>query len=104
MNGEEIYNKSYVYDYSYEHSYEEKVINPTCTENGKIIYTCSDCGHRYEETLYALGHDEEIILGPTLYLGKNDDGSRYYEIDDPNHIPDKNNDIIVDNSTENVVE
>lgn len=25
--------------------------------------------------------DQEIILGNTLYLGINDDGSRYYEID-----------------------
>lgn len=24
---------------------------------------------------------EEIVLGETLYLGLNDDGSRYYEID-----------------------
>ena len=28
---------------------------------------------------------EEIILGSILYLGKNDDGSRYYEIEDPNY-------------------
>ena len=27
---------------------------------------------------------EEIVLGATLYLGINDDGSRYYEVDDPN--------------------
>lgn len=26
---------------------------------------------------------EEIILGSTLYLGINDDGSRYYEVDEP---------------------
>lgn len=25
---------------------------------------------------------EEIILGSTLYLGINDDGSRYYEVDE----------------------
>lgn len=25
----------------------------------------------------------EIILGDTLYLGKNDDGKRYYQIDTP---------------------
>ena len=48
--------------------------------------------------------NEEIILGSILYLGKNDDGSRYYEVDDPNYIPDKTNDIIVDNTTEDVVE
>lgn len=46
----------------------------------------------------------EIILGIEIYLGINDDGSRYYEIPDPNYILEKNNDIIVDNSTENVVE
>lgn len=27
--------------------------------------------------------DEEIVLGSTLYLGINDDGSRYYEVDKP---------------------
>ena len=47
---------------------------------------------------------EEIILGNTLFLGVNDDGSRYYEIPDPNYISDSNNDIIVDNATEDVVE
>ena len=26
---------------------------------------------------------EEIILGSTLYLGINDDGSRYYEVEKP---------------------
>ena len=29
---------------------------------------------------------EEITLGKTLYLGIDDDGSRYYEINDPNII------------------
>ena len=27
--------------------------------------------------------DEEIVLSSTLYLGINDDGSRYYEVDEP---------------------
>lgn len=49
-------------------------------------------------------NNEELYLGSVLYLGKNDDISRYYEVDDPNYVPDKNNDIIVDNSTENIVE
>ena len=31
----------------------------------------------------------EIVLGSILYLGKNDDGSRYYEIDDPNIIKEE---------------
>lgn len=32
---------------------------------------------------YKNENGEEIILGSTLYLGINDDGSRYYEIDEP---------------------
>lgn len=28
-------------------------------------------------------NNNEVILGNELYLGKNDDGSRYYEIDAP---------------------
>lgn len=32
---------------------------------------------------YKDSNGEEIVLGSILYLGKNDDGSRYYEIDDP---------------------
>ena len=28
-------------------------------------------------------NNEEIVLGSILYLGINDDGSRYYEIDEP---------------------
>lgn len=31
-------------------------------------------------------NNEEIVLGSVLYLGVNDDGSRYYEIDDPNSL------------------
>lgn len=48
--------------------------------------------------------EEERILGDVLYLGKNDDGSRYYEVDAPNYTPNKTNDIIIDNATEDVVE
>ena len=38
-------------------------------------------------------NDEEIILGSILYLGINDDGERYYEIDapvEPEVIPEEN--------------
>jgi len=31
---------------------------------------------------------EEILLGNILYLGVNDDGSRYYEVDDPTYKPE----------------
>lgn len=37
---------------------------------------------------------EEIILGNTLYLGINDDGKRYYEIEDIN----LKDEIIMDNA------
>ena len=37
---------------------------------------------------------QEIVLGSTLYLGKNDDGLRYYEVDDPNI--NKSEDIVID--------
>lgn len=29
---------------------------PDCTQDGRVIYTCSDCGKSYTETLPALGH------------------------------------------------
>lgn len=32
--------------------------------------------------------DEEVILGSELYLGINDDGSRYYEVDKPEEVDD----------------
>lgn len=41
---------------------------------------------------YKDSNGKEIVCGSTLYLGKNDDGSRYYEIDKPQ---DKNDDIVV---------
>lgn len=39
---------------------------------------------------------EEIILGSVLYLGKNDNGYRYYEIDDPSN--DNSQDIVIENN------
>ncbi len=33
---------------------------PTCTEAGEIIYTCTVCGETKEETIAALGHDWEF--------------------------------------------
>lgn len=34
-----------------------KRIEPTCTEDGKEIYSCVDCGESIEKTLPATGHD-----------------------------------------------
>ena len=42
-----------------EHDYTEKTTEATCTENGKIIYTCSQCGDQYAESIPALGHKYE---------------------------------------------
>ncbi len=43
--------------YKNDHTWESERNDPTCTENGSIIFTCSDCGATYTETLTALGHD-----------------------------------------------
>ena len=40
-----------------EHDYKAVVTEPTCTEKGKTVYTCSKCGDSYEEEIAALGHD-----------------------------------------------
>ena len=49
------------------HSYQEVIIDATCTEDGKDIYTCSDCGDTYEESIKAIGHNykEEVTTEPT---------------------------------------
>lgn len=31
---------------------------------------------------------EEVVLGEVLYLGKNDDGSRYYQVGKPQEVED----------------
>lgn len=45
---------------------------PTCTEEGKNSYTCTDCGDTYTETTPALGHDytAEDDGGDTVYTCK----------------------------------
>lgn len=40
-----------------DHVYEKTEVAATCTANGKLVYTCSACGERYEETgAAATGH------------------------------------------------
>ncbi len=40
-----------------EHNYDEGVTTPAeCLTNGKIVYTCEDCGHEKEETIWYEGH------------------------------------------------
>lgn len=41
------------------HKFEEtNRINPSCTKNGKIEYTCQNCPESYEETLLSEGHKD----------------------------------------------
>ena len=43
--------------YKNEHTWEIERTEPTCTENGTVVFVCKDCGKTYTETLSALGHD-----------------------------------------------
>lgn len=38
------------------HEFSSVVQNPTCTKDGLIKYTCTECSYEYEETLPATGH------------------------------------------------
>ncbi len=39
------------------HSYVESIVaQPTCTQNGRKIFTCSGCGESYSEEIGAIGH------------------------------------------------
>ena len=43
-----------------EHNYEVEVTDATCTEDGSIVYTCTECGHSYSEVIFATGHSYEV--------------------------------------------
>lgn len=48
------------------HDYTSVVTAPTCEEDGKVVYTCSDCGHTYETVIPATGHIyATIIIAPS---------------------------------------
>ena len=49
------------------HDYQEEIIEATCTDEGKEVYTCSNCGDTYENSIKATGHNykEEITVEPT---------------------------------------
>ncbi|MGN1443271.1 MAG: hypothetical protein ACI4XE_05405 [Acutalibacteraceae bacterium] len=51
------------YEQRHVHSYTADVTAPTCTENGKTVYTCK-CGDTYTETIPATGHTE--IIDPAV--------------------------------------
>lgn len=44
--------------YGHTHSYTQTArVEPTCTENGSVTYTCSGCGNSYSEIIAAKGHN-----------------------------------------------
>ncbi len=48
-----------------EHDIQKEIDLPTTTENGKVVYTCSDCGYSYEEILppvYEITENETVSL------------------------------------------
>lgn len=45
--------------WSEDHSYTTVVTAPTCTQSGAQVYTCSDCGDVYTESIPAVGHQYE---------------------------------------------
>lgn len=52
----------------YVHSYDDGVEKqaPTCTNDGKAIFTCTVCGHTYTQTIPALGHSYiPVVTSPT---------------------------------------
>ncbi len=49
-----------------EHEYKYEITPQNCTEDGKIVYTCSLCGDSYEEVLPSTGHSyATIVFAPT---------------------------------------
>ena len=56
----ELIDAFYVVD---AHAYDADVTDPTCTEDGCTVYTCSRCGDTYTEIIAAPGHtDEEVVV------------------------------------------
>ncbi len=50
------------------HSWKESKTDPTCTQSGKSVRVCSECGESITQIISALGHDMsdyEIIKEPT---------------------------------------
>ena len=59
------YEKSYIGD----HVYEDTTIEATCTEEGKIVHTCTLCGHTEEEVIPTIPHqyEERIAKEPGYF-------------------------------------
>ena len=48
------------FQYQNNHTWDITRTEPTCTENGSVVFVCTDCGKTYTETLSALGHDYAV--------------------------------------------
>ncbi len=44
-----------------DHKYEETRVEPTCTEEGSLVKTCSVCKHKVTSKLPAKGHTMEVV-------------------------------------------
>ena len=46
----------------FKHKFVPEVIKaPTCVDKGETLWTCSECGKKYNEITAALGHEEEYV-------------------------------------------
>lgn len=64
--GDTVYNVNYTIPETpvepHEHNYVvSDSHDATCTVNGSVVYTCSECGLTYSETVPPLGHDWEFV-------------------------------------------
>ncbi len=44
------------------HRYSAKTQGATCTEEGRIVYTCSSCGDTYHKVIPVRGHTEKTVI------------------------------------------
>lgn len=53
----------------HEHTFDdgEITIQPTCTQNGEITYTCSGCGETKTELVKMLGHDYSVLVSSQVF-------------------------------------
>ena len=68
------------YDFGHTHSYTEKVVAPTCTQNGYTVHTCTICGISYNDSeTAALGHN--YVNGICTRCGAKDPNSQPSPVD-----------------------
>jgi hypothetical protein len=68
IGGDEFTDSTLGEEAPHEHSYTTETFDATCTVDGKIVYTCTECGDTYEEPIKAEGHkagDWEVVTEAT---------------------------------------